>query len=106
MPNKIPVVFHNVSNYDYNFIIKELANEFERQFECLEENKEKYKTFSVPVKREIEKIDKDGNESVETISYKIIIIDSMRFNATSLSKLVDNLTEGIHQIKCKIVIFF
>ena len=87
-------------------IIKELANEFERQFECLEENKEKYKTFSVPVKREIEKIDKDGNESVETISYEIIIIDSMRFNATSLSKLVDNLTEGIHQIKCKIVNFF
>ena len=106
VPNKIPVVFHNVSNYDYNFIIKELANEFERQFECLEENKEKYKTFSVPVKREIEKIVKDGNESVETISYKIIIIDSMRFSATSLSKLVDNLTEGIHQIKCKIVNFF
>ena len=30
--NKIPVVFHNGSNYDYHFIIKELANEFERQF--------------------------------------------------------------------------
>ena len=95
-----------MSNYDYNFIIKELANEFERQFECFEENKEKYKTFSVPVKREIEKIDKDGNESVETICYKIIIIDSMSFIATSLSKLVDNLTEGICQIKCKIVILF
>ena len=106
VPNEIPAVFHNMSNYDYNFIIKELANEFERQFECFEENKEKYKTFSVPVKREIEKIDKDGNESVETICYKIIIIDSMSFIATSLSKLVDNLTEGICQIKCKIVILF
>ena len=28
-------------------------------------------------------------------------IDSARFMATSLSNLVDNLTEGIHKIKCK-----
>ena len=33
--NEIPVFFHNGSNYDYHFIIKELANEFEEQFECL-----------------------------------------------------------------------
>ena len=45
VPGEIPVVFHNSSNYDYHFIIKELANEFEGQFECLGENKEKYKTF-------------------------------------------------------------
>ena len=31
--NEIPIVFHRVSNYDYHFIIKELANEFEREFE-------------------------------------------------------------------------
>ena len=51
MPNQISVVFHNSSNYDYHFIIKELANEFEGQFECLGENKEKYKKFSVPIKK-------------------------------------------------------
>ena len=39
VPNKIPVVFHNGANYDYHFIIKELANEFEGQFEYLGENK-------------------------------------------------------------------
>ena len=47
------------------------------------------------------KIDKDGNESVETISYKIKFINSVRFIATSLSNLVDNLAEGIHKVKCK-----
>ena len=34
--NEIPVVFHRGSNYDYHFIIKELANEFEGQFECIQ----------------------------------------------------------------------
>ena len=47
------------------------------------------------------KIGKDGNESVDTISYKIKIIDSARFMATSLANFVDNLAEGIHKIKCK-----
>ena len=42
-----------------------------------------------------------GNESVETKSYKIKFIDSMRFMVTSLSKLVDSLTEEIHKMKCK-----
>ena len=34
------------------------------------------------------------------ITYRIKFIDSFRFMATSLSKLVDNLTEGIHNDKC------
>ena len=29
---EIPVLFHNDSNYDYYFLIKELAEEFEGQF--------------------------------------------------------------------------
>ena len=32
VPNEIPVVFHNGSNYDNHFIIKELAEEFEGKF--------------------------------------------------------------------------
>ena len=49
MPNKIFIVFHNVSNYDYYFIIKDLADEFKKQFTCLGENMEKYITFTVPI---------------------------------------------------------
>ena len=40
-PKEIPVVFHNGSTYDYHFIIKELAEEFEGQFEGLGEIKKK-----------------------------------------------------------------
>ena len=40
-PKEIPVVFHNGFTYDYHFIIKELAEEFEGQFEMFGENTEK-----------------------------------------------------------------
>ena len=93
IPKNIPVIFHNGSTYDYHFIIKELASEFEGNFECLGENTEKYITFSVPIKKRIE------NKNMD-ITYKIKFIDRFRFMATSLSKLVDNLTENIHSDKC------
>ena len=66
-----PVVFHNGSTYDYHFIIKELAEEIEGEFECLGKNTEKYISFSVPIKKEITKKDKDGNDRTTKISYKI-----------------------------------
>ena len=52
------------------------------------------------VEKEVTKIDKDGNESVVTISYKIKFINSARFMVTSLSNLVESVTAGIHKIKC------
>ena len=77
--NEIPVVFHNGSNYHYHFIIEELENKSEVQFECLGENTEKYKTFSIPREKGVTNIDEDGKESVVTISYKIKFIDNARF---------------------------
>ena len=95
MQKEIPIVFHNGSTYDYHFIIKELAKEFDGNFECLGENTEKYIKFSVPIKKEIRNKDK-----IIEITYKIKFIDSYRFMSMSLSKLVDNLTEGLHNNKC------
>ena len=72
-PNKIPVVFHNGPNYDYRFIIKELANEFQGKFG---KNTKRYGTFFVLMEKEIRKVNKDGNEDIITISYKTKFIDS------------------------------
>ena len=80
IPKEIPVVFHNGSTYDYHFIIKELAEEFERQFECLGENTEKYITFSVPIKKQL--------DNGKTITYKIKFTDSFRFMSSSLQCVV------------------
>ena len=54
-PKEIPIVFHNGSTYDYHFIIKQLAKEFDGQLECLGEKTEKCITFSVPIKKELDK---------------------------------------------------
>ena len=54
-----------------------------------------------PIEKEIRKVDKDGNEDVITVSYKIKHIDNARSMACSLSNLFDNLSEGIHKVKCK-----
>ena len=90
VPKEISVVFHNGSTYDYHFIIRQLAEEFEGKFKCLGENTEKYIAFSVPLKK----------ENDEKITYKLKFIDSYRFMSTSLSNLVDNLS-GIYDKQCK-----
>ena len=95
---EIPVVFHNGSSYDYHFIIKYLAEEFNGHFECLGENTEKYITFSVPFKKVINEDNKDNDEDNDEdkkpkeIKYRIKFIDSCRFMQDSLSNLVDNLS--------------
>ena len=91
-PKEIPAIFHDGSTYDYHLIIKELVKEFEGQFECLGENTEKYITFSVPIKKQF--------DNGKTITYKIKFIDSYRFMSSSLSSLVDNLSNGLHSEKC------
>ena len=76
-------------------ISKELSKEFEGQFDRLGENMEKYMTFSIPIKKVI--------ENGKTATRKIKFTDSFKFMSSSLSNLVDNLTEGLSNINQKIV---
>ena len=69
VPKKVPIAFQNGCNCDYHFIIKELAEEFEKQFTCLGENTENYITFTVPIEKEVTKISKNGEETTKRISY-------------------------------------
>ena len=88
-------MFHNGSTYDSHFMIKELA-----EVKCSGENTEKYVTFPVPIKKKIRKKDTGGNYKILKISYKIKFIDSCRFMSASLSNLVDNLSESLHNNRC------
>ena len=77
-----------------------MAEEFEGEFEYLGKNTEKYITFSVSIKKEITKKDKNRNDKITKISYKIKFIDSYGYMSTSLSNLVSNLFEGLHNDRC------
>ena len=91
MSKKTPIVFNNRSNYNYHFCKKELAEQFKKQFTCLDENIEKYITFTVPVEKEVTRIDKNGKEIRKDIFYISQFIDGTRFMARLLSNVVNNL---------------
>ena len=76
-----------------SFIIKELTEEFKKQFTCLGENIKKYIIFPVPIEKEVTSINENGEEVTKSIS--------CMFMASFLSNLINNLSEGIHRIKCK-----
>ena len=84
VPKEIPVIIHN-AGYDTHFIINQLAIEFKGEINCIGDNTEKYITFSVPIKKEL--------NNGKTVSYKLKFIDSYRFMQNSLSELVDNTSE-------------
>ena len=69
VPKKIAIAFHNGSNYNYHIIIKELGEEFEEQVPCLGENK----TFTVPIKKEVTRIHKNGEEIMKKYILQITI---------------------------------
>ena len=65
---------------------------FDGQFECLGENTEKYITFSVLIKKQV--------DNGKTTTYKLKFLDSFRFMSTSSSSLISNLSDGLYNDKC------
>ena len=87
--NEIPITIHNAT-YDTHFILNQLAIEFKGELNWIDDNMEKYITFSLPIKKEVNNYDDKKKE----ITYKLKFIDSFRFMSDLLSNLVDN-TSGI-----------
>ena len=70
---QIPIAFHSGSSYDYHFIIKELAEEFKKQFTCLEQNNKNYIIFTIPIEKEVMRINKNG----EQVTKNILIVQDL-----------------------------
>ena len=71
VPREIAIAFYNGSNYDYHFIIKDFAEEFEEKFACLGENTEEYVTFSFPIDKEVTIVEYT-KVTIDLIDYKCL----------------------------------
>ena len=96
-PNFTPVVFHNLSGYDSHLFIKNLGFS-NGDIDCIPNNEEKYISFSKKIQVGTypkKALDADGDIFYEQkpIYHTIRFIDSFKFMATSLEKLVNNLPE-------------
>ena len=88
-PNNISVFFHNLSGYDSHLFIKKL-NTTMGNIDCIPNNEENYISFSKTIKTGEYK-----NKKGETKDkyFKIVFKDSLKFMASSLEALVNNLPE-------------
>ena len=86
-PKFIPVVFHNLSGYDSHLFIKNLGVT-EGNINCIPNNEEKYISFSKDIVVG-EYTNKNGK--IVDIKQQLRFIDSFKFVASSLDKLVENL---------------
>lgn len=79
VPYFIPVLFHNLSNYDAHFIVHAL-NFMSGKIEIIPQNKEKYISFS---------------KTLDINGYSVCLrfLDSFKFMASSLDSLAKNLKE-------------
>ena len=89
------MVFHNLSGYDSHLFIKNLGFS-EGNIDCIPNNEEKYISFSKKIQVGTypkKALDENGDIFYEQkpIYHAIRFIDSFKFMATSLEKLVNNL---------------
>ena len=82
---EIPVVIHNGSNYDFHLIIKELAKNFREEIQCIPEDTETCKTFSITIM----------HKRAEKSQYlcNVRFIDRNKVMQGSLDSHVNNLSE-------------
>ena len=89
-PNFIPVLFHNLSGYDNHMFIKNLGAT-EGNINCIPNNEEKYISFSKDIVVG-EYTNKNGK--VVDVKQQLRFVDSFKFMASSLDKLVENLDKN------------
>ena len=89
-PNNISVFFHNLTGYDSHLFIKKL-NVTAGNIDCIPNNEENYISFSKTI---ISGEYKNKKGEMKNKYFKIVFKDSLKFMASSLEALVNNLPEG------------
>ena len=96
-PKFIPIVFHNLSGYDAHLFIRNLGVE-KGDIRCIPQNEEKYISFTKEITVDTF-VDENGEK--KEVKRELRFIDSFKFMATSLDKLVTNLASSCDNKKFK-----
>ena len=96
-PNFTPVVFHNLSGYDIHLFVKHLSFS-EGNIDCIPNNEEKYISFTKRIqvgsyKKKVKNEKGESKEETKPLHHQIRFINSFKFMATSLEKLMNNLSK-------------
>ena len=94
------MIFHNGSDCDYHFITKNPPQEFKGQINVQEKILKNTYPFQLQQRKKLKEFVK-MREITKTVFYQLQFIDNARFMTSSLSTLIYNLAEGIHNSKCK-----
>jgi len=97
LSTKIPVIFHNLKNYDSHHLMQKLG-QFGKNINIIPNNMEKYLSFSIGTVRK--EWDYKHKKMVDKESFNLKFIDSLNFMNSSLSNLVENLKKsGLDKFK-------
>ncbi|XP_022800154.1 uncharacterized protein LOC111338012 [Stylophora pistillata] len=89
-PKFTPVVLHNLANYDAHLFVRNLGVS-EGDIDCIPNNEEKYISFTKHVV--VDKFFNKEKEKDVEVKRELRFIDSFKFMASSLDKLVNNLAK-------------
>ncbi|XP_072028310.1 uncharacterized protein [Amphiura filiformis] len=94
-PKFFPVIFHNLAGYDAHLFVKNLGKT-EGKIDCIPNNEEKYISFTKQIV-----VDSFVNKEEKEVEVKrdLRFIDSFKFMASGLGKLVENLVGQDDAIK-------
>ena len=91
VPNFIPVLFHNLEDYDSHLFVKSLGLT-EGDIRCIPKTDEKYISFSKMIAMGKEIVQKPNGDYIEKeIKLELRFIDSLKFTLKSLDSLVKTL---------------
>ena len=91
------MVFHNLSGYDSHLFVKNLGRS-DWSIDCIPNNEERYISFTKKIQvgsytKKVKNKKGETEEKTTPLHHQIRFIDSFKFMATSLEKLVNNLSK-------------
>ena len=89
--------FHNLSGYESHVLVKNLGC-IKGNIDCIPNNEEKYTSFTKTIQvgshtEEVQNKRGETKEKIKRFYHRIRFIDSFKFMATSIDKLVNNLSK-------------